>query len=539
MSYHTIEDGPWPQGTTVAVYATSALVGGQPSGSPVDTAVAQPDGTATFGGLTEGASYTAFGSGGSQVFEAINQESRLAVIQEAPLNAKTPPAGTAAVVWNGVTDDTAALAAIVALLPQTGSTNQRGGDVILPNGPGVIHGLSLDNTYNVALKGHGGRYGGTRLITNSTGATAMISAKSSGGLRIEDLALESSSAAFAGKMLDLDKGSGIDTALFHLKDLRVNMIVQAGSAVIGASLENAIAGVVEGCYFIGGKAGIRGRTSGASYSNAISIEGRCYFQNQDVAPILNPYEWVLDGCVFEPLRSGDVGAVLCEAGIPAFVLDVRDPWCGDGVISGGTGTWFHVHGTALLFRGGLVESGDTGIKLRTGEVTKGLHIGGVYFNGLAKGVDWNSISVNSGTVLPNTWGTVATRHANFSAFGTPSLFLDDDVRITRRDSSNLGMSHGLFFDNSSTVFQQQQAATSSFTHRVRLAADSQDRYQLAANGTITRGPGGSTVPTVTLEQGAGAPASTPANGSLYQRTDGVGTTDNLYVRRGGAWVGIA
>ena len=39
--------------------------------------------------------------------------------------------------------------------------------------------------------------------------------------------------------------------------------------------------------------------------------------------------------------------------------------------------------------------------------------------------------------------------------------------------------------------------------------------------------------------GSGAPSIGLANGSIYHRTDGSGTTDNLYVRRGGAWVGIA
>jgi hypothetical protein len=39
--------------------------------------------------------------------------------------------------------------------------------------------------------------------------------------------------------------------------------------------------------------------------------------------------------------------------------------------------------------------------------------------------------------------------------------------------------------------------------------------------------------------GSGVPTMTAPNGSLYQNTAGVGTADNLYVRRGGAWVGIA
>lgn len=72
MAYHTIEDGPWPQGVTVAVYPVASV----DVGSPIDTAIAQPDGTATFGGLTEGAQYTAVGSGGTQTFYARNAEAQ-------------------------------------------------------------------------------------------------------------------------------------------------------------------------------------------------------------------------------------------------------------------------------------------------------------------------------------------------------------------------------------------------------------------------------------------------------------------------------
>jgi hypothetical protein len=110
VAYHTIEDGPWPQGVTVAVYP----VGSVDVGSPIDVAVAQPDGTATFGGLTEGAQYTAVGSGGTQTFYARNQESSIAVIQEAPLNVKDERfAGGAALT--GGTDDWPALSAARAL----------------------------------------------------------------------------------------------------------------------------------------------------------------------------------------------------------------------------------------------------------------------------------------------------------------------------------------------------------------------------------------------------------------------------------------
>jgi hypothetical protein len=114
VAFHTVEDGPWPSGTTVAAYLTSALVGGQPAGAPVATAVAAPSGTATFGGLTEGSSYTAFGHGGSQEFVAINQEDRL----QALAIVVAPPSGAIA------TDDASVVAAYAA-------AEERGGGVVM------------------------------------------------------------------------------------------------------------------------------------------------------------------------------------------------------------------------------------------------------------------------------------------------------------------------------------------------------------------------------------------------------------------------
>jgi hypothetical protein len=44
---------------------------------------------------------------------------------------------------------------------------------------------------------------------------------------------------------------------------------------------------------------------------------------------------------------------------------------------------------------------------------------------------------------------------------------------------------------------------------------------------------------VSMRSGSGAPTHTAPNGSMWYRTDGSSTNDNLYIRRGGAWVGIA
>lgn len=82
VAFHRVEDGPWPAGTTVTAYLTSSLVGGQPVGPLVSSGVASANGVVEFGGLTEGLSYTAFGSSGTQQFEAINQEARLVELED-------------------------------------------------------------------------------------------------------------------------------------------------------------------------------------------------------------------------------------------------------------------------------------------------------------------------------------------------------------------------------------------------------------------------------------------------------------------------
>jgi hypothetical protein len=90
VAYHRVEDGPWPYGTTVAVWASSSVSGGVPSGPPIWSSVATEDGTVVFGGLTEGGTYVAFGSGGSQTFIAATGST---IVQSAGQATVAPSAG--------------------------------------------------------------------------------------------------------------------------------------------------------------------------------------------------------------------------------------------------------------------------------------------------------------------------------------------------------------------------------------------------------------------------------------------------------------
>jgi hypothetical protein len=164
VAFHTIEDGPWPKGTTVVAWPAASVVGGVPTGAAVSSGVASANGVVELGGLTEGASYTAFGHGGSQTFVAMNEEARFAAIESRNgINVKAAPYLAAG---DGVTDDTAAIqAAISAAAVNLG---KGGCDVILPAGTYLISSALLMK-YNTRLIGQSGR-GATMLkaITSGT-----------------------------------------------------------------------------------------------------------------------------------------------------------------------------------------------------------------------------------------------------------------------------------------------------------------------------------------------------------------------------------
>jgi hypothetical protein len=157
MAYHRVEDGPWPAGTTVVAYLTSSLVGGQPSGPQVSSGVASANGVVELGGLTEGVSYTAFGSSGTQQFVAMNQEARLEALEEAA-QATAPPTGIAA------TD--------VATIHAARDAAAVGGTVRLSAGVYVVNGLDFNKSMTLDLSA-----GATlRLASGTNGPLATVSA---------------------------------------------------------------------------------------------------------------------------------------------------------------------------------------------------------------------------------------------------------------------------------------------------------------------------------------------------------------------------
>lgn len=72
-----------------------------------------------------------------------------------------------------------------------------------------------------------------------------------------------------------------------------------------------------------------------------------------------------------------------------------------------------------------------------------------------------------------------------------------------------------------------------------MLVDNGSGTQVMAPRTVGEIPWIASLNGVGLLEGSGSPVSSVPNGSIYLRSNGSGSTDNLYIRRGGAWVGIA
>src|SRR5262245_42497290 len=97
---------------------------------------------------------------------------RLAVTSEAPLNI----------------DDTRFGGSLAEALSYLGSA---GGRVLVPRGDRDIGTtqINIDDRLDVTIQGEGSRYAKARLVSHLTGSGSVISARSTGGLRIEGLSI--------------------------------------------------------------------------------------------------------------------------------------------------------------------------------------------------------------------------------------------------------------------------------------------------------------------------------------------------------------
>lgn len=293
-------------------------------------------------------------------------------------------------VGNAVADDTAAIQAAIDALPTAG------GVVFFPSGTYLCASSLVisSSKRNVQLVGEGGMSAGasvpSTLLFTGTGSGSFINAQHSTSFRVSDLAVYYNDPAFTGHVIDIRNTSGSDPAFWRVERCNIGGYtgITAGSA-IGISLDKAIDGTIEQCHFFKCSFAIKGVSSGSNYSNGIVIRG-CVFHTSETAHIRNAAQsWLIQGNVFESLRSGGAGAILNESGVAMQGVTIESNWYGDitaavggnqinaqfsgvailgnyfGANSGVTTILVANSSAGFVINGNKFDFGDTGISLGT------------------------------------------------------------------------------------------------------------------------------------------------------------------------------
>lgn len=313
-----------------------------------------------------------------------------------------------------------AIAAAVAPSGRNGTT------IELPSGDFDLTGTTInaDSSTNLSICGQGSSYGGTRLFTTA-GAGTLLSAQQSRGLRLQGVALYASNGAFASPLLDLGTPSSVaGGALFRIRDC--NFTCAANGTVTNnmVDLNNAIGGLIEGCYFIGGGRAIQGAHTASNFSNAHLVMGN-YFQQQTTVAISNlTTACAVLGAVFEPLFSGAGAAYSSDATIPQVSFSFTSNYCADATAAG---TWVTVLGEGIKIDGNLLwgASGSTGVS--TAGNCNGLQVTGNDMRGLATALKTDTGTHTQVIYLGNCEHGVTTSVSTLTTLGVGSLVAQGGV----------------------------------------------------------------------------------------------------------------
>lgn len=260
---------------------------------------------------------------------------------------------------DGVSDDTTALQAAVAALPATGGT------LWFPPGDYKFSGqLNFDDKHSVVLRGPAAPTAGAqpaaRLTYTAAGSARAISARSTAGFQIRDMAVGYNNASYTGSLISYaHSGAATDSAFGAVENCLIFGVVAAGQTAVLVDWDKAIFCKAQDNNLLGGGTQIRG-ANGASYSNGHRVIGN-QFASPDVIPIANPGDtWDIWGNGFEALRNGNAGALTCA--ITAVGLSILGNFCGDANASG---DWFTITAEGFDFAGNSVSFGNRGVLLNS------------------------------------------------------------------------------------------------------------------------------------------------------------------------------
>lgn len=288
----------------------------------------------------------------------VTQDSRIAVVQEAPLNVKDARFGA---LGNDSADDTAAFTAWGNLLLSAANGAE---GIIPPGGYRMSAFPSLNAKRSVTIRAAGGRSGGaseaTRLIKTGGGSGSFISAQSSFGIVIEDVAILHDTG-FTGTLVDFSNPSGFDTAYGTLRNVTLSKTAAAARGATGLSLVKAISSNFDAVVFRDLNIGVRGRSVTADYSNIMNFRG-CTWLGIVTAPVINiGSNWGFDNATVQQLVNDNACFIKREPGFFSNGGYVHGAWMGDTIPSS-VGNWIEWAGNGFSIMGNTFGYCAIGVK---------------------------------------------------------------------------------------------------------------------------------------------------------------------------------
>lgn len=495
---------PVPSSTGFTVMGNKLRVGALPNTAAVITGSGPPASTAPVGSIYLRSNAP---DSGSAVYVNLDGASKWRPLAGGSYTFFAEDYG---VKCDGVTNNDAAFAAVLAAIPTSGSTS--GGLLQLPNGNCLFTTINLTDKNGLYIRG-AGRRNRTQLLCTATGPGTCINAAGAVRLTMSDLRLAYTATGntFTGKLLA--GGEAAQAAgQWVLRELEIAGPQAVGETATLIDLNRTLSTTISDSVFVGGGTAIGGTNGGiGDFSNSIRIRDN-EFLNQALPPIRNPFaQWSVTGNTFEPLVTGAAGAMTHTAGVLFDGLEINGNWTGDVQVGAPTGTWYTLAGHALSFTGNLVtssSSNSTGILIDENNL-EGWSVTGNTFDWLLTAVNFGSTTGHGNMRFDgNRFVTIGTRYA-----GT----MPNDSLLCKEASCRWYGEPLFFAQNGSNIVDP--------AHRVGIDGV----LELSSNGALT------TTPAHT--RGYGLFLGThPSNGESWFLTHSSGGTTAMefYTNAGGA-----
>lgn len=315
-----------------------------------------------------------------------------------PFNVRDPRFGA---TGNGSTDDSTSFATTITAVPGSGTS------VDIPRSTYALGStLTLDSLTGIHFRGQtpatNSSGGGTVLLHTATGTTPLISAQKAQGLVFEDMSFLYNSSSFTGHLLDLRGAPPLDTAKITFRNCFFGSqptSLRSAQSLVRLLGSNSIN--FENCTFFGAINAIWGQEAGSGTDcNAVNFK-KCLFQGFTSFPVRNPGSaWTFESCAFEPLASGQAGAMYTESTLTMGGCLFLGCWFGDVTASGGE--WINVvgHGLVMLCNVVNFETPSAAIRVYANNSRGLVSLGNVFAGsgGASTALDFQSTTGHTGVI---------------------------------------------------------------------------------------------------------------------------------------------